>query len=346
MAAEKVPSEREIFRICGPTYLTNIDWRNADHRRSVFASLVQGVSVQERDRQAKRTPAEAQAEPWWSFFGFQLAQVLRDHQSSIFGAVYQRNPAAGDANTPAPRKVLAFRGTMRKSATFKEDLKLDLRIISHGLHGTDRFRAAMDALRQHCGSGDGVILTGHSMGAALALLAGRQMAEERGLRIETHLFNPPFVSAPVDRIRDERVKHGLHLAGNVVAAGLALALKGKRGVAESDRSYFCLAEWVPSLYLNPRDDVCAGYIAYYRNHRFLHRIGAGRVSELAAQHSIGGLVLSACGVEAKAPHLIPSARLVVSLEAAPDLMRAHGIHQWLSPGLRVEHSECRIGNSA
>ncbi|XVF10060.1 hypothetical protein REPUB_Repub07fG0151000 [Reevesia pubescens] len=70
---EKLVSKREIFCHSGPLHLTAVDWKNFHHRRSVAASLVQGVYILERDRQQNRQALQALAPPWWDYFNFQLA---------------------------------------------------------------------------------------------------------------------------------------------------------------------------------------------------------------------------------------------------------------------------------
>ncbi|TXG50678.1 hypothetical protein EZV62_023202 [Acer yangbiense] len=92
-------SEREDFSLSGPLHLTAIDWTNVHHRRSVAASLVQGVYVVERDRQQKREGSLALASPWWEFFNFQMLRQLKDDvDSSIFGAIYKFKPPASHSN--------------------------------------------------------------------------------------------------------------------------------------------------------------------------------------------------------------------------------------------------------
>lgn len=341
-------SEREIFELSGPRHLTNIVWSDSNHRRCVAASLVQGVYILERDRQDRRLGRDALAEKWWSFFNFKLLHPLVDEAEggSVFGAVYKwSKKAAGVPFRPpgAPKIVVAFRGTITKPGSLVGDLKLDLHILRNGLHTTARFRTAFDAVKKYvCDRGrENVWIAGHSLGAAMAMLAGRRMGEE-GQFLEAHLFNPPFLSAPVDRIKDKKVKRGLHIASTVVAAGLALALKDKRSLTESHNAFFALRPWVPCLYVNPADDFCSGYVGYFSNHQVMQQIGAGSVASIAARHSISDSVMSAFGVESKALHLIPSAMLAVSLVPAPDLKRAHGIHQWWAPELRTRCSECRI----
>jgi hypothetical protein len=306
------------------------------------------VCIQERDRQDRRLGRDALAEKWWSFFNFKLLHPLVDvaEGGSIFGAVYKwsRKAALSPFRPPgAPKIVVAFRGTITKSDTFAGDLKLDLQIVKNGLHTTARFREAFDAVKKCvCENGrENVWIAGHSLGAAMAMLVGRRIAEE-GQFLEAHLFNPPFFSAPVDRISNDKVKRGLHVARSLVAAGLAAALKDKHSRIESQNAFFALRAWVPCLYVNPRDDICSAYVTYFTNQEVMQQIGAGSIASLAVRNSIGELVLSAVGVESKALHRIPSARLTVSLVPAPDFKRAHGIHQWWAPDLRIQCSECRI----
>uniref|UniRef100_A0A251TRB9 Flavin-containing monooxygenase n=1 Tax=Helianthus annuus TaxID=4232 RepID=A0A251TRB9_HELAN len=168
-------SERESFELCGPSHLTNIDWTNPDHRRSVAACLVQGVCILERDRQENRQASEALAPPWWNFFQFDLhSQLIDDAYSCIFGAIYKsKHPPSQHT----PSYVIAFRGTLIKGNAFSRDLELDIHIIKNGLHLTSRFDIAMQAVRNLVGSQtskSNIWLTGHSLGSAMALLAGNE----------------------------------------------------------------------------------------------------------------------------------------------------------------------------
>ncbi|KAF5953296.1 hypothetical protein HYC85_006152 [Camellia sinensis] len=78
-------SERGDFNLTGPLHLTDVDWKNVDHRRSVAVCLVQGVYILEQDRQENRQGPEALAAPWWELFHFRLHSQLvddADHCSS------------------------------------------------------------------------------------------------------------------------------------------------------------------------------------------------------------------------------------------------------------------------
>ncbi|XP_057753001.1 GDSL esterase/lipase At4g10955-like [Arachis stenosperma] len=352
--------ERENFDLSGPLHLTCVQWDNAHHRMSVAASLVQAVYILERDRQEKRKDQNALAPPWWAFFHFQLLRPLVDDvDSSIFGAIFEFKPPLSPRNDTlyrSPRYVIAFRGTLTKQHSVTRDIELDIHFIQQGLHQTSRSTIALNAVRNMVATvGDSnVWLAGHSLGSAMALLTGKTLAQT-GTFVESFLFNPPFVSAPIERIKDERVKHGIRFAGSVITAGLTLAMKakqqqqqpppqqqlqqGKQPQQQKDlcvASFDALAAWVPGLFVNPSDHICSEYIGYFEHRRKMEEIGAGFIERLATQNSLGGLVMSAFGKESEALHLIPSASMTVNVMPARDFREAHGIHQWWQPDLRLE----------
>lgn len=302
----------------------------------------------ERDRFEKREESQALAPPWWEFFQFKLLRRLVDDADfSIFGAIYENKPLASQYNDSidhSPRYIIAFRGTMTKGDCFSRDIELDIHLIKNGLHLTSRFEIAMQAVRNMVASvGDSnVWLAGHSLGAGMAMLAGKSMAKT-GLFLETFLFNPPFLSAPIERIKDKNVKNGLRIAGSVITAGLALAMKAKnnnqRNVGEDP--FVALSAWAPGLFVNPADHLCSEYVGYFEHRKKMEEIGAGHIEKLATQHSLGGLLMNAVGRSAEISepfHLIPSANLIVNRIPAEDFKNAHGIHQWWSPDLDL-HSK-------
>lgn len=125
----------------------------------------------------------------------------------------------------------------------------------------------------------------------MAMLAGKNMVKN-GIFLESHLFNPPFVSVPIDNIKNKKVKHGLRIASSFVTVGLAVAVKIKnnnqqRNIPAKDQ-FVDLAAWVPRLYVNPGDHICSEYIGYFRHRRKMEKMGVGMVERLASQHSIGG----------------------------------------------------------
>lgn len=298
----------------------------------------------ERDRQEKREGGQALAPPWWETFHFQLYQLLIDDaDSSIFGAIFQLTPKASEvheSHNEAPTYVIAFRGTITKGDAFTRDFELDVHLVRNGLHQTSRFESAIQAVRHVVATfrSSNVWIAGHSLGAAMTMLAGKNMAKT-GIFLNAFLFNPPFVSAPIERIKDKKVKHGIRFAGSVITAGLAFAMKNtNQQTNRSGDAFTVLSAWYPCLFVNPADHVCSEYIGYFEHRKRMEEIGAGSIERLATQHSIGGLLLNVMGKPSDEPlHLIPSANLTVNRTRAQDFKEAHGIHQWWRPDLILEN---------
>ncbi|RID65664.1 hypothetical protein BRARA_D00847 [Brassica rapa] len=319
-------SDREDFTLCGPSsHLTNLDWANENHQRCVAACLVQGIYIVERDRQLQREGSQALASPWWDSFHFKLIRrLIDDADFSIFGAIYEFKPPQDTTTveSKAPRYVIAFRGTLTKPGSISRDLELDIHIIRNGLHRTSRFDIAMQAVGSMATSvgASNLWITGHSMGAAMALLAGKTLAKT-GVYVKSFLFNPPFVSPPIERISNERVRSGLRIAGSL------------RNLSEDPLK--ALSLWLPDIHVNPGDHLCSEYIGFFEHRGNMEQLGygAGIVERMAMQHSLGGLLMDAMGVsnavDVQEPvHVIPSAKLIVNRTASEDYKEAHGIHQW------------------
>ncbi|CAI0541798.1 unnamed protein product [Linum tenue] len=351
-----VLSKREVFDISGPLHLTQIDWTNLDHRRSVAASLVQGVCVLERDRQQKRYGPEAQATPWWTFFNFQLVNLLLDdNDKSIFGAIFEYKkptttttaipdppPDGGNKNRQisgalvppgfhqhAPIYTIAFRGTLNKRDSISRDIELDLLCIRHKLHKSSRFRVAVQAVHDLIAivGSDNLWLAGHSLGSAIAILAGKKLAKG-GTFIETYLFNPPFLSAPIERINNKTLKQGIRFTSGVVKAGLAATTETQDRKTRKESEFAVLATWMPYMFLNPSDHICAGYIGYFEHRRRMEERGAGKIERIALSNSVAGLL---SGSYSEPLHLVPSAYLTVNSSNLASFKKAHGIHQWWNP---------------
>jgi hypothetical protein len=272
------------------------------------------------------------------FGGFR--HLVDDADFSIFGAIYEFNRPASHCNHSldgSPRYVIAFRGTIKKPDSLSRDLELDLHIIRNGLHRTSRFEIAMQSVRNMVAAvGDSnVWLAGHSLGSAMAMLAGKTMAKI-GNFLESFLFNPPFFSAPIERIKDKRLKHGIRIASSVITAGRTLAMKVKHQRNTAEDPFAALSAWVPCLFVNPGDHISSEYIGYFEHRKKMEEIGAGGIGRLATQNSIGGLLMNALGKESEPLHLIPSASLTINLSPSHDFKHAHGIHQWWRPDLNLQ----------
>lgn len=236
-----------------------------------------------------------------------------------------------------PRYAIAFRGTITKVESISRDVELDLQFLRNGLHRTSRSEIAIEAVRNMVasvgGNGSNIWLAGHSLGSGMALLAGKTMAKN-GILIESFLFNPPYASAPIERIRSKKLKRRLRIAGSVVTAGLAIAMKDK-GSSSFD-SFDALSAWIPCLFVNPSDYICSEYVGYFEHRRKMEEIGAGSIEKVASQNSLASLMMSAFGKESEPLHLIPSASLTVNFTPPQNFKEAHGIHQWWKPDLRLE----------
>ncbi|KAM6586586.1 hypothetical protein CsatA_009191 [Cannabis sativa] len=328
----------ENFRVSGPSHLTTVDWQNPHHRRAIAASLVEGAYKIERDRQENRQGPQAEAPPYWEFFHFSLNHVLIDNvDHSIFGAIYEYKYPFQLNPQNAPKYVVALRGTLTQPDTRTRDLKLDFQCIFNRIHRSSRVQEATTAIQNLvsvAGAGN-VWIVGHSLGSAIGLLAGKNMAK-MGLPIETYLFNPPFISAPIERIKEERVRHGIRIAGSVMKAGLNAVVKGRNnnhGESEQqDRDLFSsIAAWFPNLFVNPADHICSGYIGYFEHRKKMEEIGASRIGKLATKSSVESILSGAIGKDSEPYDLLPSAIVNVNLTPASDFRRAHGVEQWWNP---------------
>ncbi|KAJ3684824.1 hypothetical protein LUZ61_013988 [Rhynchospora tenuis] len=348
-----MPSKKDLFEVSGPTHLTSIDWNCPNYQRSVAASLVQGVYVLERDRQKRRCGSEARAPSWYQHFNFKLSEILVDNKDkSIFGAIYEYNPPGplsdfalhhGSAN--APGFILAFRGTLLRKNSFIRDLKLDLGIVKNGLENTNRvqngYQAVHNLVKTH--GHQNIWVAGHSLGAAIAILVGKSMAK-LNVFVKSFLFNPPYVAAPIERIKSAKIKNGIRLFHGFVKAGVVSVLR--HGESSND-CFEMLASWVPQLYVNPADNICCEYIGYYERRKMMEDIGANNLEIIVAKNSVRDLVLNFSGNESEPLHSIPSAVLNVNQNHSSNIfsaLMAHRIRQWWQPDLTLDSRDYRTVN--
>ncbi|XP_074284551.1 GDSL esterase/lipase At4g10955-like [Silene latifolia] len=340
------PSKRELFDVTGPIHLNNVDWSEPNQRRSIAASLIQGVYVLERDRQQKRIDHNALAPIWWQFFDFRLIQMLEDHvDSSIVGAIFEYQPinTNQDDHIPPesrpPKYVIAFRGSLFKPDTQLRDGKLGVKLPLNRLTHDTRYQTSLQAVQDVISraGAQNVWLAGHSLGAAIALQIGKSAARE-GFLIDAYLFNPPYPSIPIH-------KDGFQLASSLLIAGLSVALKGTNTHKNSSTNtehydpFTKLCTWIPNLFVNPYDPICCGYIGYFEHREKMKSWGVGGIERIAAKETLVSLVSGAFGRDNEALHLIPSAVLVKNLHPKKlEFKIAHGIHQWWAPDLNL-HSQ-------
>ncbi|KAK4277554.1 hypothetical protein QN277_015535 [Acacia crassicarpa] len=331
-----VSAEKQDFNVSGPTYLKSVDWNNASHRRCVLASLIQGVYVHEHDRREKRTKTQCLALPWWHFFHFHLIETLFDTSDrSVFGAVLELTSNSVNINViNSPKYVIAFRGFVNANlaSSIYKDTLLCLRYYFGTLHNSTRFRHALGRVQHWAGRSPNVWLTGHSLGAAISLLAGKDMALS-GCRLPTYLFNPPFLSAMLDTTITSNspiLYRGIHIASLVAKAGVSIYLRG----SEKEDRFSALYDWVPCLFLNPGDTICRGYIGYFEQRLKMKWPCAKALEDVATKHTLESLIMSnVFDINSEPGHLIPSAELIINQAHSPCLKVAHGIKQWWDPTL-------------
>ncbi|RZC89988.1 hypothetical protein C5167_029054 [Papaver somniferum] len=299
------------FQGSGLSLLSTVDWKNERHRRSIMASLVKGVYVLEDDRRKKRQGNLALAPPWWKFFDFQLQEELIDDagpsifaDSSTFGAVYEFKPKSNNYYPKgAPKYVIAFRGTMLKKDTIIRDTMLNINILINKLSHRSHFDKAMQPV-ENIVSGEGVSvrdiwLAGHSLGASIAMLLGRNMAK-KGNFIQSYFFNPPFFATPM--------KRRIYVASSWFKAALTVIIKDNEERRHSEDLFYGLCKWEPKLFLHKSDIISAGFILHFEVPESMENYAVGDVGRLASESSFMRLFMYAFGMEdySEELHLLPS----------------------------------------
>ena len=146
-----------------------------------------------------------------------------------------------------------------------KDLWLDLKVMANTLPRCKRSERARTEVEALLGAGcSPVWLTGHSIGASLALDVGRRMMAENGVSLPTFLFNLPQVSLTAAlnllNVQDVAKRH-LHFTSYFFKAGAATVSGCHR--ERMEKLFDRLSPWVPNLYLHEKDWICQGFIDYF-----------------------------------------------------------------------------------
>ena len=283
---------------------------------------------------------------------FELKETLKDEKdSSIYGALYEYKGESHPNNPPL--YVIAFRGTKFIGKTWVEDIKLNAKCIANTPQNRSRFKHATNYVREMVRArGANVWLAGHSLGAAIALHAGKQMFRE-GRPLVTYLFNPPFCSDFVARfISDERKSLVGYFAKSVIKEVLShFGKESRRRAAEAYKDFVALSNWVPFLFVNPDDPVSSEYIHYFENRQTMLKI---RLEELAIKASSMTMRM-AIGIDSssEAIHFIPSAILITnnkvgSHQGNSDYIKkkiGHELQQWLNPDSYCQTKDYRYSTT-
>ncbi|KAM6573384.1 GDSL esterase/lipase At4g10955 [Cannabis sativa] len=357
MINEAVTAEKEAhpyaFHVSGPRNVSSLNWRelinsswkDGNYKRTVIACFIQAVYLLELDRQENRSEETALAPKWWIPFKYKLVQTLVDERDgSIFGAILEWDRSAALSElilirpSGAPRAVLALRGTLLKSLTFRRDIEDDLRFLAwESLKGSIRFKVALEALKsvaEKYGSSN-VCIAGHSLGAGFALQVGKTLAKE-GIYVDTHLFNPPSVSLAMS-LRNIGEKAGFvwkrFKSMLPSSSSTQVNSEGETSNSNSNNNSWwvpnlyglknpglALGKWVPHLYVNNSDYICCSYTD-----------PDGATEEEEKEENKGNI-----GKENLRPRAGQmAAKLFVMSKGNQKFLEAHGLEQWWSDDLEL-----------
>lgn len=178
-----------------------------------------------------------------------------------------------------------------------------------------------------------IYITGHSLGAALALLIGKTLAAEENQRYHVHCFNPPFWTIVLlitegirlDKVRDKAkevlgeyslerlIKAAPHMM-NLMKLTLAAIYYGEQ-LVEEIKHFKDLIDWVPVLYINKHDSICCKLPKHYKQKQKLNE-----GFEVRSQ----ALISKVFGHEALFSPLVPSVDMRISKQ--PN--KPHDLKNW------------------
>lgn len=366
------------FDVSGPMHMlaagSSIDWDKEEHRRCIAACMMKAAYVLENDRTLCRMGSKVLAPPWSESFHFQLADVLTDdsfkHGSDKFtyGAIYE-HAGAPPRHPSAPQYIVAFRGTMLLHPKAMHDMFLDAKVLVNTLSDSKRSKYARLAVKEllstiekgklaaaYASASDNnsnscvVWLTGHSLGASLALDVGRAMMPGyEGRNLPTFLFNPPmvFLSPLVNKLLpSELVRSYLQDTNNCVKVGFGWLVTPHQ--KRMDELFQQLAPWAPNLYVHDKDVICRGYIDYFHQRQLVdesfHGLAASSAVKLSYRDMLFWFLSSK---EKELPHLLPSATLWRNSWMDKEVnwfhrrLDAHGLHHWWKPDAQLQLTDTR-----
>ncbi|XP_078152169.1 GDSL esterase/lipase At4g10955-like [Carex rostrata] len=318
-----MPSQKNLFEVSGPAYLTSVNWSCPNDQRVVVASLVKATSMIEKDR--------VLAPAWWEHFHFDCKEMLRDvSDKSVYCCIYELK-ACFPLHPSAPRFIVTFRGTIVDRKHFPRDGYLDLLVTISGINKDQRLKIALDAVRRLISDYQEtkkIWLAGYSLGASFATLTGKYIAKTHDIYLNTFLFNPPFPSISLDwfpNVNDKLKKFLCNTKTVIKGAGVSVLMPNQH--KKSCEEFLKLAPWTPYLFVNPQDPISASYIRYFEGRKNTEGTILESMEQVASQISLRGICGDVLGKGSEMPHLLPSARLAVYPKKC-DLHDSHRIHQW------------------
>lgn len=259
----------------------------------------------------------------------------------IYGAIFEYVAPEGASRHPsAPRYIVAFRGTMLCDPTTVQDLYLDLNVVLNRQHDCHRFSHARERVWKLLDDAADIVgdiwLTGHSLGASIALDVGRDMAMG-GCYLPTFLFNPPQVSlAPAaDMLRmTKQAKWDLYATSYCVKDALGKTVL-RRQKEQMEVLFEQLSPWAPEIYVHQRDLICNGIIDYFDLRQQLQKRFPSVVrsaATLAYRDMVHLCSVLGFRETKERPHLLPSVRLWINSSSDGN---PHELRQWCQTKLKL-----------
>lgn len=121
--------------------------------------------------------------------------------------------------------MIALRGTILSLDTVNDWIH-NTRLLFETLHRGSKYRHVIEEIRSLVTKHGNTALwiAGHSLGASLALLVGKDMAMS-GLPVETYIFNPPIPLIPIEQYGYNHTLNCVYrFARDIFKAGIAKVL--------------------------------------------------------------------------------------------------------------------------
>ncbi|CAM6107803.1 unnamed protein product [Calypogeia fissa] len=218
-------------------------------------------------------------------------------QPSVSTVMKLMEPNSRNGNSAAvqdvrwPMYVVAIRGTIAsKTVDIWDDFMIGIEWVYKQPRIYEPVMNLLMEIHRKAPGPDGVWVTGHSLGAAVGLVATLRLAEEEGIVLPSHLFNCPYISpAVVARKVLKGTANGIAagakrvpfigklLGGLLRATGSAMNVLERIAEMAGEAMAPCtyakatkrqeklrLVGYCPHLYVNPKDPVCNEYIRYFQ----------------------------------------------------------------------------------
>lgn len=327
------------------TYLSRAE------RHQLLALLVEGVYSRDRDdsdipvlrRMEGSYKEDIKAEFYASKFWTRMRGTDEGAEKALGVRHYlkllpEATPGS-QYNTIHYHLVIAIRGT--KISNF-QDICDDIRVAHRTLHRSRRFHGTLDLIKgiisvfyeDYGGRPEEVCITGHFLGAATALLVGKEIAKDQTLRVDVHCFNPPLLSVlmiikkffGVDTAKDmlrgcpilKPIFQVLSVSKDLGKMALLFMLANHEALSHERYHFLSLVEWMPTLYVNDGDLISKEYQRFYKWKHDLHHRNPQEPIFMTT------VVLQMISKNPKYSILVPSVKMVTS-HCRPN---CHSLKRW------------------